>query len=346
MNFNNLKTTNRLLLILVIPLVFYLISELKFIFTPLVFSFFLALLFIPLLRWFHKKGISKIFALISIVLIISTVLFAAIKIIDLTGKEIISGKDEIYHEFDKKIGVLLEPYSDLLEIEAKPGQSTIKSLIFSKKISEELMGSFGNTFRFVQRTVVGLLFTLFFLFLILGGTFNFQLISEGNLLMKKTQSLKTYLAIEKSIVKFLKVKTIISLLTGIGFGLITWAFGISFPLFWGVLAFAINYIQMVGSIIATAAAIIFAFVELESPGSVLFASILYASVQIIFGSVIEPVFMGRSFSINIITVLVMLMLWGYLLGIAGLILAVPITVLLKTLFTQWESTRIIAKIMS
>ncbi len=346
LNLYDLRTTNRLLMVLAIPLVFYIIKELSFIFTPLIFSFFIALLFIPLLRWFHKKGLNKILALLTILLIIGSVMFASIMVIDLTGKEIISGKDELYYELDKKVGVLLEPYTEVLGIEKSSDQSTIKSILFSKQISEELLGNFGNTFLFLQRTVVGVLLTLFFLFLILGGTFNFQLIIDSSLFMRKTQSIKTYLAIEKSIVKFLKVKTVISLLTGIGFGLITWAFGISFPLFWGVMAFAINYVQMVGSVIATIAAILFAFIELESPGTVLFASLLYAGVQILFGSVAEPFFMGRSFSINVITVLVMLMFWGYLLGISGLILAVPITVFLKTLFSQWESTKMIAKIMS
>lgn len=346
LSISDLKTTNRLLLILAIPLVFYIIKELSFIFTPLIFSFFIALLFIPLLRWFHKKGLNKILALITIVLIIGSVLMAAIKVIDLTGQEIIDGKEELYYELDKKVGVLLEPYTEVLGIETKDNQSTIKSILFSKQVTEELLGNFGNTFLFVQRTVVGVLLTLFFLFLILGGTFNFQLITDSSFFSKKTRSIKTYLAIEKSIVKFLKVKTIISLMTGIGFGIITWAFGISFPLFWGLMAFAINYVQMVGSVIATIAAVLFAFIEIESPGTVLFVSLLYTGVQVLFGSVLEPFFMGRSFSINVITVLVMLMFWGYLLGISGLILAVPITVFLKTLFTQWDSTRMIAKIMS
>ena len=343
---NDLRTTNRLLMVLAIPLVFYIIKELAFIFTPLIFSFFIALLFIPLLRWFHKKGLHKVLALVAIVLIIGSALFAAILVLDLTGKEIISGKEELYYELDKKVGVILEPYAEMLGIDESSSQSTIKSLLFSEKISKELLGNFGNTFRFVQNTVVGVLMTIFFLFLILGGTFNFQIISDSSLFSKKTQSLKTYLTIEKSIVKFLKVKTVISLLTGIGFGVITWAFGISFPLFWGVMAFAINYVQMVGSVIASIAAILFAFIELESPGSVLAASILYAGVQVLFGSVVEPFFMGRSFSINVITVLVMLMFWGYLLGIPGLILAVPITVFLKILFVQWDSTKMIARIMS
>jgi len=190
------------------------------------------------------------------------------------------------------------------------------------------------------------LMTLFFLVLLLAGTVNFKLLMEGHLFRHRTKSIKTYLAIEKSIVKFLKVKFLMSLFTGIGFALITWAFGISFPIFWGLFAFAINFVQMIGSIIATVFAAIFAFIELHNPGSVLIAALLYTSVQVVFGSILEPILMGKSFSINIITVLVMLMFWGYMWGVPGLILSIPITVLLKTVMEQAEGTQTLARLMS
>ncbi|CAN0451187.1 unnamed protein product, partial [Scytosiphon promiscuus] len=69
-------------------------------------------------------------------------------------------------------------------------------------------------------------------------------------------------------------------------------------------------------------------------------------VQVLFGSILEPVFMGKSFSINIITVLVMLMLWGYIWGVPGLIMAIPITVFIKIILEQFPQTKIIASLIS
>ena len=137
-----------------------------------------------------------------------------------------------------------------------------------------------------------------------------------------------------------------SFFTGLGFGLIAWYFGLSFPLFWGLFAFAINFVQMIGSVIATVFAVLFAFIELESPGTMLIAGLLFTGVQVLFGSVIEPVMMGKSFSINILTVLVMLMFWGYLWGVPGLILSIPITVLIKTLLEQFSGGKKLARFMS
>ena len=69
-------------------------------------------------------------------------------------------------------------------------------------------------------------------------------------------------------------------------------------------------------------------------------------VQVVFGAILEPIFMGKSFSINIIAVLVMLMFWGFLWGIPGLIMAIPITVFIKIILEQFPSTKVIASLLS
>jgi predicted PurR-regulated permease PerM len=142
------------------------------------------------------------------------------------------------------------------------------------------------------------------------------------------------------------VKIFVSLLTGIAFGVIAWSLGISFPIFWGLLAFVINFIQMVGSVISTVLVMLFAFIEIESPGTLLLAAILFTGAQVLFGAVLEPIFMGKSFSINIIVVLVMLMFWGFIWGVPGLILSIPLTVLLKTILNEFPEGKKFAKIMS
>src|SRR5690606_39810742 len=86
--------------------------------------------------------------------------------------------------------------------------------------------------------------------------------------------------IERSIVKFLKVKFLMSFCTGLGFFVVCLVFDISFPLFWGLLAFAINFVQMIGSVISTVLAGLFALLELASPGSALGAILLFTSVQV------------------------------------------------------------------
>ena len=65
-----------------------------------------------------------------------------------------------------------------------------------------------------------------------------------------------------------------------------------------------------------------------------------------FGAILEPIFMGKSFSINVIAVLVMLMFWGFLWGIPGLIMAIPITVFFKIILEQFSGTEVIVSLLS
>jgi predicted PurR-regulated permease PerM len=188
--------------------------------------------------------------------------------------------------------------------------------------------------------------TVFFVVLLLSESINFEKLMNSTLFKQKYASVKTFMKIEKEIIKFVIVKFIISLLTGVGFSIACLLFDVSFPIFWGIFAFLINFVQMIGSIVSVVLLSLFAFVEIEPTGTLLFFILTITAVQALFGAVLEPVFMGKTFSVNIITVLVMLMLWGYIWGIAGLIMAIPLTVFIKIILEQFPNTKIIAELIS
>lgn len=346
MNINNLNTTNRLLLIIAVPVVFYILKVLSFIFVPLVLAVFLALLFMPLLRWLNKRKVPKFLSLALVILIIVSSLFAAVKVVQLSGKEIIKDKSAIYHKLDAKVGALIIPIANTMGIETNTHSSAIKSILRNQQVSDTIYENFGLTFSIVQKALMLVLMMLFFLVLLLAGSLNFKQIMQDTMFSRPTQAIKTFIAIEKSVARFILVKFLMSLFTGIGFSIICIIFDISFPLFWGLFAFAINFLQMVGSVISTVVASLFAFVEIATPGTWLLVVLLFTGVQVLFGAVLEPIFMGKSFSINIVTILIMLMFWGFLWGIPGLILSIPMTVLIKTLLEQFSNTRVLANLMS
>jgi predicted PurR-regulated permease PerM len=152
--------------------------------------------------------------------------------------------------------------------------------------------------------------------------------------------------IEKDLRTFIKVKILVSLLTGIGTGLACLFFDINFPIFWGLFAFVINFVQMIGSFVTVILLALFAFVQLDPTSYLFFFILTITGVQVLFGGILEPVFMGRSFSINIIAILVMLMLWGYIWGIPGLIMAIPLTVFIKIILEKFPKTKVLAGLLS
>ena len=140
------------------------------------------------------------------------------------------------------------------------------------------------------------------------------------------------------------IQSALSLLVGILVG--TWflVLGIDFSVLWGLLAFLFNYVPCLGSIIAAIPAL---FVTLIQRGMVpaLEAAAGYIGIHFIVGNVIQPWLMGRRLGLSTLVVFFSLVLWGGLLGLVGVVLAIPITMALKLAFESNEDTRWIAVLL-
>lgn len=339
-----LKNIRILLTIIVVPIIFYLLKLLSFIFIPLFFGIFFALLFSPLLRWLSKKKVPNLIALFIVVILIVGGIFGIVKVAQLASNEIINADQEFVDKAAYKVDEGLTIIEKWTEMEFE--NNDLKSIIQNRQVFELLQENFGTTLGLIQRVVVMVLMTLFFLILLLSGSMNFQELMHQALFKSRAISIRTFLMIERSIVVFIKVKFLLSFATGLGFGLACYFFDVSFPLFWGLFTFAINFVQMIGSVISTIVLTLFAFIEINTTGNLLFFALVLTGIQTLFGGVLEPIFMGQSFKINTIMVLVMLMLWGFIWGVPGLILSVPITVVLKTIIDQSSGSKLLSKLLS
>jgi AI-2 transport protein TqsA len=339
---NERSTTNLLLLIIVIPLVFYLMKILSFIFIPLFLSMFIALLFLPLMRWLEKKRLPMPLSILTIVGIIAGIFYLGGRLIKISSHEILAADNTFFQQAEYKIISLIHSVEHFFGIERLADDRFIDHYFKNVDVFSNLM----PTLDFVGNTLTMTLMTAFFVVLFLAGSINFQDVMHSILFKQKFSSVKTFRKIEKDIIKFIWVKFVISFFTGVGFTLACLLFDVSFPVFWGLFAFLINFVQMVGSIISVILLSLFALVELDPTGTLIFFIAVITGVQVLMGSILEPVFLGKTFSINVITVLVMLMLWGFIWGVPGLIMAIPITVFVKIVLEQFPGTQIIARLMS
>lgn len=339
---DKIKTTNYLLLIIVIPILFYLLKILSFIFIPLVFSMFVALLFLPILRNLRRRKVPKYLSIVLVLLLIVAGVWMGIELIKLSSKEILTSDSHFFDKAQLKINSLVCSLESFFGIQQVEGVKTINKYL-NKDV---ILNNLSPTVSFISKFLTALLTTTFFVVLWLAESINVERLINRTLLKQKHTSIKTFRKIEKDLIKFIKVKFLVSFLTGIGTGLACYFFDVSFPIFWGLFAFIINFVQMVGSFITVILLSIFAFVELEISSVLLFFIISITSVQILFGAILEPIFMGKSFSINIIAVLVMLMFWGFIWGVPGLIMAIPITVFIKIILEQFPRTKIISDLLS
>ncbi len=344
MNITSIGTTNKILLVFLAALGLAVLKLLDFIFVPLMFAIFLSLAFAPILRWGIKKKLPKYLSLVVVIVVLVAIVFIFWELTKVSGQEILQNRTEMLQKLDTKVGGLISEY--IADANVANGKEMIENFAQQNISSELLIQKLGVVLTYVKNFFTTLAITLLFLILILAGSVNFRVLLQETLFNQPRQISKILVTIERSISRFLLVKFATSFITGVLVMIASWAFGLSMPLVWGILAFLFNFVQMFGSIIITIFISLMSLIEIDSTGLVIAAIVTFIAIQIVVGSVVEPILMGKSFQINIVMVLIMLMFWGFLWGISGMVLAIPMAVLLKTLLEQIPTTRGIAKIMS
>jgi predicted PurR-regulated permease PerM len=144
--------------------------------------------------------------------------------------------------------------------------------------------------------------------------------------------------------RYLGIKTAVSLMTGICAWSLTSAIGLDFPQLWGMLAFILNYIPTIGSIIAAIPAVLLAVIQLGWPAAAMTAG-GYIGINIVFGNLLEPRLLGHGVGISPLVVFIGLFFWGWVLGPVGMLLSVPLTMTVKLALETDESTHWIAVII-
>ncbi len=141
--------------------------------------------------------------------------------------------------------------------------------------------------------------------------------------------------------RYLGIKTLVSIVTGLLVWLLTWGLGLDFPRLWGMLAFLLNYIPTLGSIIAAVPAVLLALVQL-GVGEATATAVGFMAINIAFGNFIEPRLMGYGVGISPLIVFVGLIFWGWVFGPVGMLLSVPLSMTLKLALESDDRTRWIA----
>lgn len=144
--------------------------------------------------------------------------------------------------------------------------------------------------------------------------------------------------------RYVLLKTVLSLATGAGVTIWVAIVGLDFALLWGLLAFLLNFIPNIGSVVAAVPALALALVQL-GPGKTLLVLAGYIVVNFVFGNILEPRWMGRSLGLSTTVVFLSVLAWGWILGTVGMFLAVPLTVALRIVLANNESTRWLAVLL-
>ena len=144
--------------------------------------------------------------------------------------------------------------------------------------------------------------------------------------------------------RYIAIKTTVSIATGAFVSLALWIIGVDHAILWGLLAFLLNYVPTIGSVIAAVPPVLLALVQLGS-GHALATAAVFLVVNVVMGNVVEPRFMGRSLGLSTLVVFLSLVFWGWMLGPVGTVLSVPLTMTAKIALEANPSTAWIAHLL-
>lgn len=155
-----------------------------------------------------------------------------------------------------------------------------------------------------------------------------------------------FLQMSSDVKKYIWIMTLVSIATGLISYIAMRIIGLDFAEFWAFLIFLLNYIPTIGSILGTAFPTLLALVQFETFGPFLFILVTIGATQVIVGNVVQPRMMGKTLNISPLVVIISLLAWGAIWGVAGMFLCMPITVILMIIFTYFPQTRPIAILLS
>lgn len=303
---------------------------------PFLLAAFISTIAATPMFWLERRGVPNGLALLAVVVMIVVV---GAGLGALIGSSV--------HDFTDSVPV----YEKRLRELSEHGIALLDG--YGIDVSRDLLVGYfdpGFAMRMVGRTMSGLGGVLSNTFLIL-LTVIFILLEArsfpsklGEVLSDPDGSLPRFRSFATTMNRYMAIKTSVSLVTGILVYLLNVVIGVDFPVLWAVLAFLLNYVPNIGSIIAAVPAILLASVQLD-PGHALVLGAGYFGINTLMGNAVEPRFMGRGLGLSTLVVWLSLVFWGWALGPVGMLLSVPLTVTLRIALENQASTHWIAVLL-
>ncbi len=297
--------------------------------TPLLLAIFISIICEKPISWLLEKRVPKWIALI-IVMLTLVLLFSGFSF--LIGGTVSSFSSNI-SKYGSSLTAIINSFIQLLnEHGLNIAKDQTSTLIQPSRILEFTAGALNGLAQMLEKTVLIFLFVLFILMEFESFPDKAKAIFSGS-----DESIAYFSTIIQNIRHYLWIKTLIGLAVGILIYISLLIIGVNYALLWALIAFLLNYIPNIGSVIASIPAILFALIQLGIGGA-LWTLGTFMLIHNVIGNLIEPRIMGEGLGLSTLVVFLSLLLWGYLLGTVGMLLSVPITMTIKIILEQNEKT--------
>jgi predicted PurR-regulated permease PerM len=295
---------------------------------PVVLALVLKLLLQPLVRLLEGVRVPKVVGAFLAIGLLLAVLTGLGALLSGPAADWASQLPQAWARLEKSFGFLRQPLEQLQEtlaqmginISAKPGEGLLKP-------TEWITAVFSGTGT-VASTLLQVLLILFYL-LVFGETFLRRTVEILPRFQDKREAVELSLHVERDLSAYLLTITIINGMVGLGTAGVMWVTGVPGPPLWGVLAFCVNFVPILGPICAIAFFLVIGVIAKGLVWAAILPAGLYLCIHLAEGELITPMLLARRFTINPIAVILSLTFWYWMWGVPGAILAVPMIAIIK-----------------
>jgi predicted PurR-regulated permease PerM len=293
---------------------------------PIVLAFVLTLLLSPGMRLLGRLHTPRSLSALLLILAVLTGIFALGAAVSGPAKSWAERLPEGLPRIEERLRFLSEPIKTVTEFLQKAD-----SIGQEGASAKPGLGLSAALFRGTQHFASGLFETILVLFFLLasGDTFLRRLVELVPRFQDKRQVVDLSQQIENNISAYLLTITIMNAAVGVGTGIVMWACGVGDPVLWGVVAFLLNYIPIMGPLFGFVVFLFAGFLAIDSPWLSMLPAGLYLLIHILEGETITPMLLARRFTLNPVLVIISLIFWFWMWGVPGAILAVPMLAIAK-----------------
>ena len=360
------STTKIFIAIIGLVVIGIVLRELSHIFIPLVIAIFLFFVFSPLNTWLSNKKVPMFIITLLDIVITFSVLYGV-------GRIVVDS----FLQFGEGLPIYSEKLSNIVRTTAATWGVTdpfFTQFSFDQLLTKlNLQNIAGGFFSSTVSLLGSVLFVLFFFLFVLSGNesiyksikhryvfkkvhpelkkikknlhHNDASVDEQKLLdefqrerkLREEQLETTFKKITEQIQRYIIAKVGVNLVAGTITTIALSIIGVDFPIVWGLFVFLFNFIPTIGSAAALVFPVLFTLVQFDSIGTMILVLALMAGIQTLAFNVAEPMILGKRLNLNPLLILLSVLVWGYIWGIVGMLLSVPLTAIIKIIISNSTS---------
>lgn len=333
---NKVQISKQLSIALFLAAIVIIVAGLKYassLITPLLLAIFISIICAQPMAWLARK---KVPHGLSILIVLIGVNMILVLIGELIGRSISKFTQDAPHYAARLNKIANDLFISLNELGIDIPPDHLGSVFNVGKVMNTTAGMLGNLGGLMGNTLIVMFIVVFILM-----ELNAFAVKTIAIVGTPNKSLNYIPKIGNSIRHYLGIKTLISLGTGVLIYIGLRILGVQYAGVWAMIAFLMNFIPQIGSFLAMIPAILFALVQVGFGGA--FGTlILFVAVNLVMGSIVEPRVMGKGMGLSTLVVFISLIFWGFVFGPVGMFLSVPLTMAIKVILGQNESTKWIA----